>query len=177
MKITVLNRKVHYWGSIIITIPLLLIIGSGILLLLKKDINWIQPATIKGVGTVPAIRFEQLFESVSKVKDAEISSWKDIKRIDIQPSKGLAKVTSANNYEIQVDVETGDVLQYAYRRSDLIEALHDGTFFHDNAKYFMSLPTAVILLALLITGVVLFFQPYYVRSGRKRKSIAKHAKA
>jgi len=169
MKVTVLNRKIHYWGSIIITIPLLLVIGSGILLLLKKDITWIQPATIKGVGTVPAIRFEQLFESVSKVKEAEISSWKDIKRVDIQPSKGLAKVTSNNNYEVQVDMETGEILQTEFRRSDLIEALHDGTFFHDNAKYYMSLPTAVILLALLITGVVLFFQPYYVRYKRKKK--------
>lgn len=174
MKISVLNRKVHYWGSIIIVLPLLLIIGSGILLLLKKDISWIQPTTINGRGTIPAIGFDQLFKTVSTVKEARILSWNDITRIDIQPSKGLAKVTSGNNYEIQVDTETGNIMQVAFRRSDIIESLHDGTFFHDSAKYLVSLPTAVILFVLLISGVVLFFQPFYVKRMRKRKKMLKY---
>ena len=174
MKISVLNRKVHYWGSIIIALPLLLVIGSGILLLLKKDVSWIQPPTKNGEGKIPVISFDQLFKSVSGVPEAEVLSWSDVKRIDIQPSKGLAKVTSENNYEMQVDTQTGKILHVAYRRSDLIESLHDGTFFHDSAKYFMSLPSALILFILLISGVVLFFQPYYVKYKRKRKTILKY---
>ena len=171
MKITVLNRKVHYWGSIIITIPLLLVIGTGILLLLKKDISWIQPPTIKGTGKVPSIGFDQLYHSAKKVKGAGINSWGDISRIDIQPSKGLAKITTLNHFEVQIDLKTAEVLQAAYRRSDLIESLHDGTFFHDNAKYLVSLPTAIILFVLLVTGVVLFIQPYYVKYNRNKKRI------
>jgi len=171
MKLSVLNRKVHNWGSIIVAVPLLLIIGSGMLLLLKKDISWIQPPTIKGQGKIPVIGFEQLFVVVSKVKEAEITSWGDVKRIDIQPDKGLAKVTAANNYEIQVDTETGKIMQVAYRRSDLIESLHDGTFFHDNAKYFVSLPSAITLFVLLVTGIILFFQPYYMKYKRKQKKM------
>jgi uncharacterized iron-regulated membrane protein len=171
MKITVLNRKVHYWGSIIITIPLLLVIGTGILLLLKKDIAWIQPPTIKGAGKIPSIGFDQLYHSAKKVKESGINSWEDISRIDVQPSKGLAKITTSNHFEIQVDLKTAEVLHTAYRRSDLIESLHDGTFFHDSAKYLVSLPTAIILFILLITGVVLFIQPYYVRYNRNKKRI------
>lgn len=171
MKLSVLNRKVHSWGSVIVAIPLLLIIGSGLLLLLKKDISWIQPPTISGKGKIPVISFEQLFTAVSSVKEAEITSWKNVKRIDIQPDKGLAKVTAENNYEIQVDTETGKIMLVAYRRSDLIESLHDGTFFHDNAKYFVSLPSAITLFVLLVTGIVLFFQPYYVKYKRRRKKM------
>ena len=171
MKITVLNRKIHYWGSIIITIPLLLIIGTGILLLLKKDIKWIQPSTIKGAGKVPSISFDQLYQAARAVKEAKIASWEDISRIDVQPTKGLAKITTLNHFEVQIDLQTSEVLQVAYRRSDLIESLHDGSFFHDKAKYLVSLPTAIILFVLLVTGVVLFIQPYYVRYNRKKKRI------
>jgi len=170
MKFTILNRKIHYWGSIIITLPLLLVIASGILLLLKKDAQWIQPQTIKGVSPdMPDISFLQLVESVKSVKEAGITTWADIKRIDIQPGKGMAKVISGNNYEIQVDTRTGEILQVAYRRSDIIESLHDGTYFHDSVKYLVSLPSGIILLVLLISGVILFIQPYLVKAKRKRR--------
>ena len=170
MKFTILNRKIHYWGSIIITLPLLIVIASGILLLLKKDAAWIQPPTSKGISDgVPQLSFQQLVNSAGSIKEAQISSWEDIKRIDIQPGKGMAKVVSANNYEVQVDTKTGKVLQVAYRRSDVIESLHDGTYFHDSVKYLVSLPTATILLVLLISGVVLFVQPYLVKAKRKKR--------
>ena len=174
MKFTILNRKVHYWGSIIITIPLLLVIGSGILLLLKKDADWIQPQTIEGSSNdIPSISFLQLVKSAANVKEARISAWEDIKRIDIQPGKGMAKVISNNNYEIQVDTYTGQVLQVAYRRSDIIESLHDGTYFHDSVKYLVGLPSGIILFVLLISGVILFIQPYLIKAKRKRKMAAK----
>jgi len=174
MRILLLNRKIHSWGSIMIAIPLLVIILSGILLLLKKDIAWIQPITYTGKGTTPAVSLGDLFTAASQVEEADIKTWKDIKKIDVQPSKGLAKVIAKNRYEVQVDTETGKVLSVSYRRSDLIETLHDGTFFHDNAKYIVSLPSAIGLFILLVTGIVLFFQPYYSkRNKRRRKSQAK----
>lgn len=170
MKITILNRKVHYWGSIIIAIPLLIVIASGILLLLKKDWNWIQPPTVKGItNDIPKISFNQIISSVKSVKEAQVSSWDDIKRIDIQPGKGMAKVISNNNYEVQIDTQNGEVLQVAYRRSDIIESLHDGTYWHESLKYLVSLPTGVVLFVLLISGVVLFFQPIWVNARRKKR--------
>ncbi|MEM7396798.1 MAG: PepSY domain-containing protein, partial [Verrucomicrobiota bacterium] len=62
-------------------------------------------------------------------------------------------------WEIQVDHQTGEVLGYAYRRSDLIESIHDGSFFHDKVKLGIFLPSAVILLLLWITGIYLFIYP------------------
>ena len=170
MKLTVLNRKVHYWGSIIITLPLLMVISTGILLLLKKDAVWIQPQSVNGANSdLPQITFPQLMDAARSVKEAQITTWEDIKRVDIQPGKGMAKVVSNNNYELQVDTETGQVLQIAYRRSDIIESLHDGTYFHDSVKYLVSLPTGVILFVLLLSGVVLFIQPYWVKAKRKKR--------
>lgn len=36
MKLQVLLRKIHHWGSIVIAIPLLVMIGAGVLLQMKK---------------------------------------------------------------------------------------------------------------------------------------------
>jgi hypothetical protein len=97
-----------------------------------------------------------------------VQSWKDITRIDIRPAKGVMKVLAKNNWEVQLDSATGQVLQVAYRRSDLIESFHDGSWFGDWAKLGVFLPAALILLVLWITGLVLFFQPYWVKWNRTR---------
>jgi uncharacterized iron-regulated membrane protein len=172
MKFTILNRKIHYWGSIVITLPLLLVIASGILLLLKKESSWIQPSTMEGVSkNIPQLSFQQLLNSAKRVKEAQILNWADIRRIDIQPGKGMAKIVALNNYEVQVDTQTGEVLQVAYRRSDVIESLHDGTFFHDSVKYLVSLPTGVILFLLLLSGLVLFAQPLLIKARRQKAKV------
>ena len=37
-------------------------------------------------------------------------------------------------YEVQIDTETAEILQVAVRRSDLIESIHDGSYFNDHFK-------------------------------------------
>ena len=69
------------------------------------------------------------------------------------------KVRAINHWEIQIDTDTGDILQIEYRRSDIIEALHDGSWFSDATKYWVFLPTGIIVLILWISGVYLFFIP------------------
>lgn len=162
------NRKVHYWGAILCAIPILVVIGSGILLLLKKDIDWIQPPSAQGQGKVPILSFEQILEVSKTVEQAQIKQWSDIKRLDIRPKKGIVKIRSKNKWEIQIDQQTADILQVAYRRSDLIESIHDGTFFHDSAKLWLFLPAAVILFILWVTGLYLFIITELSKNRSKR---------
>jgi hypothetical protein len=97
-----------------------------------------------------------------------VQSWKDIHRVDLRPSRGLIKVTTRNSHEIQLDAQTGEVLQVAYRRSDFLESLHDGSWFHDGVKYWVFLPAGVILLILWGTGLYLFWLPLSVKWKRRR---------
>jgi hypothetical protein len=60
------------------------------------------------------------------------------------------------------------VLQSTYRRSDLIESLHDGSWFHDRAKLFIWLPAGVVLCGLWGTGLYLWVLPYLTRRRRKQ---------
>jgi len=153
-----LNRKIHFWLSLAILIPSLIVIGTGVLLLLKKEFQWIQPETIKtnpsSFGS-PQISYEEILIQSKKIKQTEIKSWDDIDRMDYKPAKGLIKIQAKNSWEIQMDSSNGEILQVAYRRSDLIESIHDGSFFHDFAKLGIMLPSAIILLILWITGLIM----------------------
>ncbi|MDG1750228.1 MAG: PepSY-associated TM helix domain-containing protein [Thalassotalea sp.] len=157
------NRKIHKWGSIIAALPLLIVIISGILLLIRKEFAYLQPATMKGIEKVPTISFEQIINQAKSVEQAQVTSWQDIDRLDVRPNKGVIKIRTNSQWEIQLDSKTAEILQVAYRRSDFIESLHDGTFFQDKANLWLMLPSAIILLALLITGLFMFFYPYYKR--------------
>ena len=165
------TRKTHYWGSFVIILPISIVITTGILLQLKKEINWIQPPNSKGGhNNAPTISFDNILASVKTADEANITSWDDVDRLDVRIDKGIVKVRGKNRWEVQVDTETGDVLQVAYRRSDLIESLHDGSWFHDKVKIWLFLPSGIILFVLWITGLYMFILPYTVKWKRKKKS-------
>jgi uncharacterized iron-regulated membrane protein len=165
-----LNRKIHSWGAIICALPILIVIGSGVLLLLKKEINWVQPTTIKTSSYTSTLSFDTILKTVTAIDQADIKTWADVSRLDVRPNKGVIKVQAKNQWEIQLDYSSGEVLKVAYRRSDFIESLHDGTFFHDVAKLALFLPAAIILFVLWITGIYLFLRPYF----RKKKGLKTH---
>lgn len=165
----VINRKIHHWGSILIALPLIIVLITGVLLLLKKDFAWIQPPTIKGEEKGLALDFDQVLAIARTVPEAGIETWADVDRLDVRPGKGMLKVRAENSWEIQIDANSGQVLQVAYRRSDLIERIHDGSFFGSYAKHWLFLPSAIVLIGLWGTGLVMFFHPYLARS--KKRSV------
>ncbi len=170
MKLRVLLRQIHHWASLVLAVPLVVMIGAGILLMLKKDIAWIQPPSAAGIErqAVPLASFEDLFAASRSVEQAGITTWADLSRVDVKPGKGMVKFVSASNWEVQVDTHTAEVLQVAYRRSDIIEAIHDGSFFADWTKLYVFLPTGVVLFVMWATGLYLFALPHLKRAEKRR---------
>mgnify|MGYP000170966277 CR=1 FL=1 len=124
------NRKIHKWGSIIVALPLLIVIISGILLLVRKEFAYLQPETKKGLEKVPVISFEQIINQAKSVEQAQVNSWQDIDRLDVRPNKGVIKIRTNSQWEIQLDSTSAEILQVAYRRSDFIESLSSNEYFH-----------------------------------------------
>jgi len=153
-----INAGVHYWGSAIIVIPLIIVLMSGLLLQVKKEFTWIQPKTMKTKYRDLTLDFKQILAVSKTVEEAKIQSWKDVKLLDVRPGKGITKVRAKNNWEIQIDNQSAEVLAVNFRRSDIIEAIHDGSWFHEYAKLGLFLPSALILLLMMITGIYLFFK-------------------
>ncbi len=169
MRFNRLNRKIHYWATAFIALPLLVIIGSGLLLQIKKHWSWVQPVEQRGTGTSPKLDFEGILASVRGVPELGVTGWDDVNRLDVRPGRGMAKVWLQSGWEVQVDLGTGRVLQTAYRRSDLIESIHDGSFFAgDLSKLGIFLPAGVTLLAMWVTGLWLFVHPLLVKHRRKK---------
>lgn len=163
----ILNRKLHRWGSVAVALPFLIVLVTGLLLQVKKQVTWVQPAEIRTENKTPQVTMEQVISLARSVPEAKVADWSDIDRLDVRPSKGLLKVITNSRWELQVDLKTGALLQSTYRRSDLIESLHDGSWFHDNVKLFVFLPVAVVVLGLWGTGLYLFVLPYLTRRRRE----------
>jgi uncharacterized iron-regulated membrane protein len=139
--------------------------------MLKKEIEWIQPPTQKGEvrDAVPMASMQSLFEAAQAVEQAGFTTWDKLERADFKPGKGVVKFVSASNWEVQVDTHSGEVLQVAQRRSDIIESIHDGSYFADWVKLGVFLPMGIILLILWITGMYLFVLIEYKKIKNKRR--------
>lgn len=171
MNPRVLLRKIHHWGAIVIAIPLVVAIGAGILLMLKKDVAWIQPPTLKGADllNVPPTSIAELYAAAAAVPEAGIRGWGDLDRVDVQPGKGTVKFISKSRWEVQVDTATAEVLSAAYRRSDLIESIHDGSFFAAWTKHYLFLPSGIALFVMWVTGLYMFALTRWVNWRRRAK--------
>ena len=164
------SRKLPRWGAVLTFVPLLLVISTGLLLQLKKQVAWVQPPTQRGSSSTPAVDWSQILAATASVNDAQVSAWEDIDRLDVRPDRGIVKVRCKNRWELQLDLADGKVLSSNYRRSDLIESLHDGSFFSNTVKYWIFLPTGIILLCLWLTGAYLWWLPFGVKRKKVRQS-------
>ncbi len=176
------SRKLHRWGGLLAALPLLLVIVSGLLLQVKKQVPWVQPPTRKGeqFHVEPALTWPLLLEAARAVPEADISDWADIDRLDVRPGKGIVKIQAQNRWEIQLDLATGQVLSSTLRRSDWIESLHDGSYFSDFAKLWVFLPNGLVLLGLWGTGMWLWYMPLGAKRRKTRPKSSptdKHAAA
>jgi uncharacterized iron-regulated membrane protein len=175
VSFNVLNRRVHYWSSFAIAIPLIVVTATGLLLQTKKHWTWVQPQELRGTGTAPAIELNGILAALQAAGLA--TGWDDVDRLDVRPDRGVVKVLLRNRWEVQVDLGTGDVLQTAYRRSDLIESLHDGSFFGgDWTRLGLFAPAGVALLVLWVGGMWMWWVPYAAkRRVRRRRKHAERA--
>jgi len=144
--------------------------------MLKKEIDWIQPPTERGavVSQIPNISYQRLLEVSQSRPEAGITQWSDIDKIDLRPSKGIAKVISESGWEVQIDTSNGAVLSTNFRRSDVIESIHDGSYFAGWTKLYLFLPIGFLLILMWGTGIYLFFmteiQKFKKRARAKSKA-------
>ena len=150
-------------------VPLVVVIITGILLQLKKQLPFVQPIERAGVTHEPVATPAQYLEAINRGKLDGAVTWKDVQRVDIRPSKGIAKVILKSDVEYQVDLGSGNVLQRELRMSDFIESLHDGSFFAgDISKLGVFLPAAIGLLVLWVSGIYMFWLPLVVKLRKSR---------
>ncbi len=168
MRAGYLNRKIHYWLSLWLALPMALIAATGLLLQFKKSLHWVQPVEQRRELRLPLAEWPHLLRAAKSDASLGIESWNDVERVELRPSKGLIKLIAANGREAQFDAHTGALLQVAVRRSDTIEALHDGSYFGDTVKFGWFATSALGLLLATLSGIWLFIEPYVAKARRRR---------
>lgn len=171
MHFNVLNRKVHYWAGAVVALPLIVIAGTGSVLQLKKHWTWVQPPEQRGSVKAPIIELSGILEALKAEPSLHVTSWDQVNRLDVRPDRGVVKAWLKSNWEAQIDLGTGRILQIAYRRSDWIESIHDGSIFGDRVKLGLFLPAAIGLILLWFGGMWMWLYPFL---GRRR---VRHSKA
>jgi uncharacterized iron-regulated membrane protein len=171
VKFNVLNRKVHYWAAAAIALPLFVIACTGSILQLKKHSAWVQPPEKRGSTKTPTVELSHILDALKRHPTLDVQDWSHVKRIDVRPDRGVAKAWLHTDYEAQVDLGTAEILQIAYRRSDWLESIHDGSIFGDAVKLYVFFPAAITLVVLWTGGVWMFVLPFI---NRRR---VRHAKA
>jgi uncharacterized iron-regulated membrane protein len=145
---------------------------TGFLLLAKKDYAWIQPPTQRATAgeTKDFASLQQVLASVFAERHPDFGTLGDIERIDFRPGRRVHKVHSVRNHsEFQVDAVTGTVLGPARcRTSDLIEQLHDGSFYGEWAHAWLMPVAALALLFLVVSGIYIWLAPILKRRRRRR---------
>jgi len=174
MHLNVLNRKIHSWTAAAIALPIIVVAITGSLLQLKKHWSWVQPAEQRGSVNAPMIELNDILEALKAHAPLGVEGWQHVNRLDVRPDRGVVKVWLKSNWETQVDLGTGKILQVAYRRSDWIESIHDGSVFGDFVKLGVFFPAAIGLTVLWLGGAWMFLYPFI---GRRRVRRLKRSKA
>ena len=169
-------RVYHKYFGLSLAILLFISALTGIFLAWKKDVAWIQPPTQNGASKAlqdwkPVADLATLAQSAFYEAHPE-QATNAIDRIDVRPSKGVAKVLFEQGWwEVQIDGSTGEILSIAKRHSDWIEKLHDGSIVGDLFKLVTMNGLGVGLIVLMVTGLWLWYGPRLYRKWNRRRKL------
>ena len=98
--------SIEFTGSGTVTL-LQPVFASGLLLQVKKQVPWVQPAEQRTAVPVPGLSWETILAAAQAHPPAAVRSWEDIDRLDVRPAKGIVKVITKSRWELQLALADG----------------------------------------------------------------------
>jgi len=162
-------RSIHKWIGISVVLFMLITSATGVLLGWKKNVELLQPATLKGksLDVTKWVSFEMITQSALRAIDSVTHEENSIDRLDVRYDKGIIKVLFLKGYwEVQIDPSTGNALSVAQRHADWIEHVHDGSIINDFFKLIYTNYMGTGLFFLSVTGFWLWYGPKVIRKAK-----------
>lgn len=164
-------RKSHRYISLIIALPVLITLITGVTLMMRGQFSYIQPPNLKGSQPLvaPGVSAQTVLQILQRTPQSEVKTWKDVNSLIFSPAKGTYQARLANDYLVQIDAQTGETLDVSYRRTNVLIALHQGSFFHKKVMLWIFFPSGLGLLFLWISGMYLSIYPQVKRRKKNVK--------
>lgn len=159
-------RVFHRWIAGFILLPMMVTAVTGGLLILRHQLEWVQPASLKQSPPDRWASIETVYAKLLADPKTQVEEWQDIASIIVKPSKGIFHVRTAGGLQVQMAGTDAEILSILPRRTGLLITLHEGSFWGDDVRYYLFFPAVIGLLLLLISGAVLFYR-YYQRQLRR----------
>ncbi len=142
-------RNIHRKISLYLVIPIGVILLSGIVLQLRNQFEWIQPALIQGEAGNGS-----LIGPIEIIQQLKISKT-DVDQIIYKPAKNNVSLRLKSGEEIQLDPKSGKVLKRAIRRTNLLIDIHQGSIIGPLGQYGVYIVSGLGLLLLYLSGISL----------------------
>ena len=157
------TRFLHRWIGFLASLFLAVISITGFFLAMKDRFSFMRPPVQEAVALERAMDILPVAEvlDIAFAKGyPELNEIGDVDRVDYRPKDNVFKVVSNEGYrEIQVDGVKGTIVSDAFRNDQLMEDIHDMSFFADLMHGYL-LPTVALALTFLsLTGIGIFFTP------------------
>jgi uncharacterized iron-regulated membrane protein len=142
-------RQWHRVVGLVILLPLLVVTVTGIILQLRNQFEYLQPATIKN-----KLDISQSIYSTEKL--VEEYGSKNIEQIIFRPGKGSLVIRLMDGDELQLNPHTGEVLKRAQRRTNFLIELHQGSWMGPAGQYGIHFMSGLGLFFLIISGIIIY---------------------
>lgn len=166
------TRPYHRYIGVILSLFIVLSSVTGILLSWKKQVHWLQPTEqIKQtISDSDWLSISDLKQIADKALSDQVEIPVFLERMDVRITKGFVKMRyQPENWEVQINGKTGDILSIAQRNADWIEQLHDGSIISENYKLISLSLLGLGLLFLSLSGLWLWIGPSLVKKRCKEK--------
>ncbi len=146
---------------------------TGFFLAMKSRFGWIRPEAQSGTeyaSTAELAPIHVVLDAAFSAGFEEVKTVEDIDRLELHAEDRIWKVLSKENYrEIQIDGVTGEILSRGQRNDQLLEQLHDFSFFSDTLHDWVLPLIAFALFILSLSGVIMYLVPVFRRWKFNRK--------
>lgn len=170
------TRSLHRWIGLTASLFLALISVTGFFLAMKGRLAFMRPpvqdaAKLERIQDILPVA--HVLQIAFGAGHPELSEIGEVDRVDYRPGDNVFKVVSKEGYrEVQVDGTKGTIVSDAFRNDQLVEDIHDMSFFAELMHAYLLPTVAVILFLLSMSGIVIFLTPVVRRWKFKHKKRA-----
>lgn len=141
-------RKQHRVVAVIICLPLIMVTVTGLMLLMRNQVEWVQPKTLtlKSQGELPLLTLEAI----------ALKAGTGVEQIIYRPGKQNVSIRMTDGREIQMHPQTGEIVKVAPRRSGFLIELHQGSWLGTFGQNVVHVLVGLGLLFLIVSGILIW---------------------